>query len=212
MKLKSVFSIVIIVFILGGITFGIRYLKEKMANPYAEKGLVVIGKAPHFSFTNQHGKTISNHHFKGKIYVVDFFFTSCPSICPLMTTNMVKVQNAFDNNAIAMASFSINPEEDTPQVLRQYAQLHGITNPNWHLLTGNPDAILKLSNEGFNIYAEKNNAQMGGFEHSGLFALIDQNGNIVCRKNAHGSPIVYYNGLEEKGIQMLIEDIKKLQK
>lgn len=207
---QKIIPFVVLIGCVVGVTFFISKLRGG-DKTLEEKGLVVVGKAPKFSFTNQNGETITDQTYKGKVYVVDFFFTTCPTICPVMTANMTLVQNAFPDNSIGIASFSINPETDTPQVLKTYAEQKGVTNPNWHFLTGDEDEIYKLSNEGFNIYAGKGNAEEGGFEHSGLFALIDQNGNIVCRKNDKGQPIIYYQGLDNKEIANLVEDIKKLQ-
>ncbi|CAM3263127.1 SCO family protein [Aequorivita lipolytica] len=168
-------------------------------------------KVPAFSFTNQNGKTITNDDYKDKVYIVEFFFTTCPSICPIMTENMLKIQNEFlGNPRVGIASFSIDPEHDTPEVLKEYAKNKGITKPQWHLLTGEKEKIFKLSNEGFNLYVGEAAEVEGGFEHSGFFALIDQNGNIRSRIDENGNPIIYYDGLEDKGIQMLKEDIKKL--
>ena len=173
--------------------------------------MVVIGKVPKFSFTNQNNKTISNENYKGKVYVVEFFFTTCPSICPIMNKNMVKIQNEFFGNPnLAIASFTIDPATDTPAVLKVYGTQYKITNPNWHLLTGDKDKIYQLANEGFNLYVGEDSEAEGGFEHSGFFALIDQEGNIRSRIDENGNPIIYYNGLEDSGIQMLKEDIKLL--
>lgn len=91
--------------------------------------MMTIGKAPKFSFTDQHGNIISNATFKDKVYVLDFIFTTCPSICPIMTKNMVTVQNAFNNKPIGIVSITINPENDTPEVLKAYAEEYGVTNP-----------------------------------------------------------------------------------
>ncbi|WP_203970171.1 SCO family protein [Capnocytophaga stomatis] len=176
----------------------------------SDSKLVTIGKAPKFSFTNQNNQTISNKDYEGKVYVVDFFFTTCPTICPIMTSSMVKVQNALEGKNVGFASFSINPENDTPEVLKEYAKQHGITSPHWHLLTGDEKAIYDLANNGFNLHAQNNAKGLDGFEHSGLFALVDQKGNIVSRKDADGNPLIYYNGLEGREIEMLIEDIKLL--
>lgn len=208
---RKIISSVIVLICIVLTTFGIIKLRDRNSDALSQKGLVIVGKAPSFSFINQNEQMISNESFKGKIYVVDFFFTTCPTICPIMTTYMTHVQNAFPDNSIGIASFTIDPGTDTPEVLRQYAEKYGVTNPNWHFLTGNEEAVYKLSNVGFNIYAEKGNIEEGGFEHSGLFALIDQNGNIVSRKDANGQPIIYYKGTEKEGVAMLIEDIKKLQ-
>jgi protein SCO1/2 len=190
--------------------FGI-WAVPKIVSKFTKPDLVVIGQVPNFKFTNQDGKVITNTDFKGKVYVVEFFFTTCPSICPIMNDNMIKIQNKFFGNPnLAIASITINPETDTPAVLKEYAKKHNITNPNWHFLTGEKQKIYDLANKGFNLYVGENSEVAGGFEHSGFFALIDQEGNIRSRKDQNGNPIIYYNGLEDKGIQMLIEDINKL--
>lgn len=179
-------------------------------------------KVPSFSFINQYGKEISNKDFEGKVYVVEFFFTTCPTICPRMNANLVQIQNEFkDFENFGVASFTINPEHDTPDVLKAYADKYGITNPNWHLMTGNKESIYKLSNNGFNLYTAEEDTAAGGFEHSGNFALIDKNGFIRSRKDEFGNPIIYYRGIvseaeemDEEGvmeeISILKEDIKKL--
>jgi len=178
-------------------------------------------KVPDFSFTDQNGETITNKDYLGKVYVVEFFFTTCPSICPKMNKNLVDIQDAFKGNTeFGVASFSINPAHDTTEVLKEYESQHGITNPNWHLLTGKKEDIYKLSNEGFNLYTAQDDEVEGGFEHSGNFALIDKNGFIRSRV-LNGNPVIYYNGIiseaektdedgQEEQISMLKEDIKKL--
>ncbi len=179
-------------------------------------------KVPAFSFINQNGETISNKDYLGKVYVVEFFFTTCPTICPRMNKNLVQIQNSFIGfENFGVASFTINPEYDTPEVLKKYAVKYGITNPNWHLMTGNIDTIYDLANKGFNLYTAKDVEVEGGFEHSGNFALIDKNGFIRSRITESGNPLIYYNGIiseeemmNDEGyieeISMLKEDIKKL--
>jgi len=181
-------------------------------------------KVPLFSFENQNGVTITNENYEGKVYVVEFFFTTCPTICPRMNRNLVQIQNTFsDFKDFGVASFTINPDFDTKEVLKAYADNYGITNPNWHLMTGDKDVIYDLANVGFNIYAGENPEVEGGFEHSGNFALIDKNGFIRSRKDKHGNPKIFYKGIvseEEKvdedgipeEISMLKEDIVKLLK
>lgn len=179
-------------------------------------------KVPAFSFTNQNGETITNKDYEGKVYVVEFFFSTCPTICPRMNRNLIQIQNTFkDFEDFGVASFTINPDYDTPEVLKLYAEQYGVTNPNWHLMTGNKAEIYKLSNEGFNLYTAEESGVAGGFEHSGNFALIDKNGFIRSRKDDFGNPIIYYRGItseEEKvdddgtpeEISALKDDIKKL--
>lgn len=179
-------------------------------------------KVPAFSFTNQNGVTITNKDFEGKVYVIEFFFTTCPTICPRMNKNLIQIQNTFkDFEDFGVASFTINPDYDTPETLKNYANQYGVTNPNWHLMTGNKDAIYKLSNEGFNLYTAEEADIAGGFEHSGNFALIDKKGFIRSRKDDFGNPIIYYRGIvsetekvDDDGVKeeisALKKDIKKL--
>lgn len=165
--------------------------------------------APKFELTDQNNKKITNDAYKGKVYVLEFFFATCPTICPKMNANLVKIQDQFfGNKNFGIASITINPENDTPEVLKKHAALLGVRSENWHFLTGNRDYIYQLANKGFNLYAgQSDNKFNGGFEHSGLFALIDKKGNIRCRRDNFGNPIMYYDGLEEKGVKALKEDI-----
>ncbi len=179
-------------------------------------------RVPNFQFINQDSLVISDKDYKGKVFVVEFFFTSCPSICPIMTNNLVSIQEEFGaSDEFGIASFSITPEYDTPQVLKEYAEEHGITDLDWHLMTGDNQKIYELANVGFNIFAAEAPDVPGGFEHSGLFALIDKKGYIRSRVDDYGNPIIYYRGAitEEQGsnehgeseqISILKEDIKKL--
>lgn len=178
-----------------------------------EDALVKIGPAPKFDLTDQNNLKISNESYKGKVYVIEFFFSTCPSICPIMNKNMTEIQNEFAKNGnFGIASITINPANDTEQVLKKHAADLGVTSPNWHFLTGNRDTIMNLANKGFNLYAAQNNKVNGGFEHSGLFALIDKQGNIRCRKDKQGNPILYYDGLEKEGVKAIKEDINLLLK
>jgi protein SCO1/2 len=180
-------------------------------NKEVETGLVKIGPAPKFELTNQDGKTISNKNYDGKVYVVEFFFSTCPTICPIMNKNMITIQNEFFGNPnFGIASITINPENDTAAVLKKHAEELGVKSINWHFLTGDQKYIYEIANKGFNLYAGENKNANGGFEHSGLFALIDKEGNIRCRKDQFGNPILYYDGLEAKGVKAIIEDIKIL--
>ena len=178
--------------------------------------LFTFNKVPDFEFTNQNGKRITNKTYEDKVYVVEFFFSTCPTICPLMNEKMVSIQDEFSlNSNFGIASISITPEIDTPEILKEYAEENKITHPNWHLLTGkSEDFVYALSNKGFKLYAGKGDEDHGGFEHSGLFALVDKNGFIRSRKDEFGNPIMYYRAIEEQGfldqILELKEDIKIL--
>jgi len=205
--MKKNYSYIGITFVI--LVFGI-WAVPKIVNTLSKPDLATIGQVPAFSFTDQNGKTITNADYDGKVYVVEFFFTTCPDICPIMTENMTKIQNEFLGNPnVGIASFTIDPKHDTPQVLKAYAKEKGITKLQWHLLTGPKEKIFKLANEGFNLYVGETPTG-AGFEHSGFFALIDQEGNIRSRKDDNDNPLIYYDGLNLKDIQMLKEDIKKL--
>ena len=212
--MKKKYSYVGIAFII--LLFGI-YSVPKIAKHFQKADLFQFEKVPAFEFTNQNGETISNESYKGKVYVVEFFFTTCPSICPIMNQKMLTIQNEFFGNPeFGIASISSTPEIDTPKVLKEYAKNLGINHQHWHLLTGQSEEVVyALSNKGFQLYAGRDEAQgHGGFEHSGLFALIDKNGYIRSRKDEYGNPIKFYRALEEHGfsdqIQELKEDIKLL--
>ncbi len=173
--------------------------------------LFTIGKAPQFSLTDQNKQTVSNQTYAGKVYVLEFFFSTCPTICPIMNKNMKLVQESFGSNAnFGIASITINPENDTPEVLKKHAEDIGAKGTNWHFLTGDKTKIFDIANKGFNLFAGENKKVNGGFEHSGLFALIDKKGNIRSRKDDFGNPIIYYDGLEAKGVAALKQDITKL--
>mgnify|MGYP003110758591 CR=1 FL=1 len=179
-------------------------------------------RVPEFSFVNQHGDTVTNRDYLGKVYVIEFFFTTCPSICPIMNRNLIDVQNEFkDEPDFGIASITIDPEFDTPEVLREYAENYGVTNPNWNFLTGDKEKIYEMANAGFGIYAGKEETAPGGFAHSGLFALIDKEGYVRSRTDAQGNPIIYYRGYIEQNksitegeetpqIDILMEDINNL--
>ena len=179
-------------------------------------------KVPEFKFKNQNGRFISNKDYLGKVYIIEFFFTTCTTICPIMTKNLVHIQNSFTSfPEFGMASFSINPEHDTVEVLKNYQLENGIINPNWNLMTGERNEIYKLANEGFNLYTATSPDFTDGFEHSGYFALVDKDGYIRCRSDKFGNPQVYYKGsvdhiqkLDKNGeseeISILKEDLLKL--
>jgi protein SCO1/2 len=172
---------------------------------------------PSFEFTNQEGNVINNETYKGKVYVVEFFFTTCPTICPIMNQKMLLIQKEFaENSKVGIASISITPAIDRQEILKKYAISNGITHKNWHLLSGkSEETVFNLSNNGFKLYAGVDNkVEHGGFEHSGLFALVDKTGTIRSRKDNQGNPILYYRAIEDGSfpdqINELKEDIKIL--
>lgn len=176
-----------------------------------EDKLIKIGPAPKFELINQDNKKITNETYKGKVYVLEFFFSTCPTICPKMNESMLLIEKKFFGNPnFGIVSITIDPEHDNPQVLKDHAKLLGVKSLNWNFLTGDKAYIFNLANKGFNLYAGENKKVAGGFEHSGLFALIDKNGNIRCRNDEFGNPILYYDGLDKKGVRNIQQDINIL--
>jgi protein SCO1/2 len=173
-------------------------------------------KVADFLFLNQDSLFISNQDFNGKVFVAEFFFTRCPSICIEMNKNMKVLDELYgDRDDFGIASFTIDPENDTPTTLKKYSELIEVKSKSWHFLTGDKEDIYELSNKGFNIFSSINEAVEGGFEHQGFFALIDKDGYIRSRANNFGTPIVYYSGITNEnenvqGIEMIKEDIEKL--
>ncbi|WP_343618664.1 SCO family protein [Flavobacterium sp.] len=195
----------------GDVVKGNRLDNVGSKNSKSDAKLITIGKAPKFELTNQDNVKISNETYKGKVYVLEFFFTTCPSICPKMNLSMLEIEKTFFGNPnFGIVSITIDPVHDTPQVLKDHAKLLGVKSSNWNFLTGDRQTIMDLSNKGFNLYAGENSKVSGGFEHSGLFALIDKDGNIRCRKDEFGNPNIYYDGLDKKGVREIQEDIKIL--
>jgi len=206
MKKNSYKGIVFIMLVFG--SWAVPKIIQKLKK---KDNLMTFEKVPHFEFTNQNGKIISNNFYKGKVYVVEFFFTTCPTICPKMNTSLLKIQQTYLGNPnFGIASITINPKHDTPEVLKKYEIEKSITSKNWNLLTGDKDSIYALANHGFKLYAGEDSTATGGFKHSGLFALIDKKGYIrsrVVKKGGFENPLKYYDGLDPKQVHMLKEDI-----
>lgn len=161
-------------------------------------------KIPAFSMTNQEGKTVTNKTLENKIYVADFFFTTCPGICPKMTHNMRAVQEAFrKNDDVMIISYSVTPEKDSVAVLKNYAVEKGVDAKKWNLLTGNRQEIYNLGRQAYfveeDLGTEKDDDD---FLHTENFVLIDKN------KHIRG----IYNGLNKTSVAQLIADIKTLKK
>lgn len=192
----------------GNSTIDGQRLDMRSGKGNSKNDLVTIGPAPKFTLTNHNNQAFSDSDFAEKVYVLEFFFVNCPTICPVMNQNMKILENSFFGNPnFGIASITIDPDNDTVEVLKQHAADLGVRSSNWQFLTGEKQYIFDISNKGFNLYAGENKNVSGDFEHSGLFALIDKNGNIRSRRDAHGNPILYYDGLEKEGIKALQQDI-----
>lgn len=208
MKKNSYIAIAFVILV-----FGIWAIPKIIAR-FDRPELVRFEMVPPFEFTSQDSVLVDQKTFEGKVYVVEFFFTSCPTICPKMHESMLKLQKAFYGNpSFGIASITIDPKRDNPATLKEYAEKKGVTLKNWYFLTGDKESIYDFSNNGFKLYAGENKDVEGGFEHSGLFALIDKQGYIRSRTVVNGdieNPIKFYNGLDPKEVEWLKEDISVL--
>ncbi len=161
-----------------------------------------------FSFVNQNGKVITNKDYEGKIYVADFFFTTCQTICPKMTRNMVWLQDKIkDNPKVKLLSHSVFPNEDTVEVLKKYALEQGVNDSKWNLVTGNQKDIYKIARQSYLVVKTGKPEELYDMVHTENFVLVDQKGRIRG----------FYNGLNidkevdgEQNLMQLLEDIEYL--
>ena len=154
-----------------------------------------------FSFTNQNGKKITQKDYDGKIYVADFFFTTCGSICPKMTTNLVQVQKAFINNPkVMLLSHTVFPETDSVSVLKKYAIKNGVIDSKWNLVTGDKKQIYTMARKSYLAVKLGKPNELYDMVHTENFVLVDS------KRRVRG----FYDGTKEEDIQQLIEDIKFL--
>ncbi|TLV01614.1 SCO family protein [Dyadobacter luticola] len=161
----------------------------------------VYNTIPPFSFVDQKGDTITEKVVENKIYVTDFFFTTCPTICPVMKREMIKVYNAYKGNPeVMILSHSIDPEHDTPQVLNTYAKDLGVEGNQWLFLTGQKEKIYEIGQNSYMSTAKEDKTADGGYIHSGAFILVDKD------KHVRGM----YDGTTDEGTQKLIADIETL--
>lgn len=136
-------------------------------------------KIADFAFTNQNGKIITQKEYENKIYVADFFFTTCPTICPKMTDNMVWLQNQLKNNPeVKLLSFSVTPDIDTPDVLKKYAQEKGVDDARWNLVTGDKKDIYYLARKSYLAVKTGKPEEMYDMVHTENFILVDKNKRI----------------------------------
>ena len=205
------------------IVLAVVFLTIGLGIGYFKKDLYTVMKVPEFNLTDQNNKKINNHDMLGKVYLVEFFYSKCPTICPVMNQNMRHIEDAVNNPNFGIISISIDPTNDTPEVLKNHAAMMGAKSPNWHFLTGDRDYIGKIADQ-FNIYVGDKEDEAESLNHSGMIALVDQQGNIRSRYGKDGMPILYYSGLNYEDPQgknaqlsgkyhpdreLLIEDIKK---
>ena len=168
-------------------------------------GILTKDTIPHriadFAFVNQDGDVVTNSSFKNKIYVADFFFINCPSICPEMSKQMYRIYEKFlENDQVSLLSHTIDPEYDTVAALANYARLLGVNSEKWQFVTGNKEQIYDIGETSYMVVANEDENAPGGFIHSGAFLLIDK------ERQVRG----VYDGTVASQVDLLIKDINKL--
>ncbi len=167
------------------------------------KADTVYHTVPDFKFVNQDGDTITQDDFKDKVYVTDFFFTTCPTICPTMKAQMLRVYEEFyDNDEVMILSHTIDPVHDSVEVLHDFAHKLGVESSKWDFVTGDKEKIYEQGMKGYMVTAGEDKSAPGGYIHSGAFILVD--------KDRHVRGI--YDGTEPIQVNELIEDIRLLLK
>lgn len=160
-------------------------------------------KISDFELVNQNGKTITQEDYKNKIYVADFFFTTCQTICPIMTDHMFEIQNTIlDDDEVMLLSHSVTPVIDSIPQLKKYAKLKGVNDAKWNLVTGNKKQIYELARKSYLAVKSIGNGDQYDMIHTENFMLIDK------KRQIRG----FYNGTSPTAIDSLLQDIKKLKK
>lgn len=163
-------------------------------------GDTIYHTVPDFAFINQDSQWVSNETFAGKAYVVDFFFTHCPTICPKVAKQMKRVHDRFlEEDRLLLLAHSIDPKRDTIGRLKWYADNLGVESSKWHFVTGDKDSIYAIADDYFSIAIENSDAP-GGFDHSGRLILIDPQRRVRS----------FCDGTDEKSVDKFMLDIDKL--
>ena len=205
MKLKLILKIFLIYSIV--FYFGCTQKKSSVLLPiYGEKKIIsgdtIYHQIASFNLTNQIDQVVNQNTTKNKIYIANFFFASCQSICPMMSNQLQEVQKAFlADDSVLILSHSVNPLHDTVAVLSNYADTYGAKTNKWHLLTGNKKQIYDLAKTSYLVNAFEDDGSPEGFLHSELFLLIDKKARIRGM----------YDGTNTAEVKKLIEDVKLLK-
>lgn len=166
-----------------------------------EKTDTVFHYIKEFAFVNQDSLVVTNQTFDDKIYITDFFFTSCPSICPIMKGQMLRVYETFqEEGSVVFLSHTIDPEYDTVALLKDYSERLGVESNKWHFVTGDKQAIYKIAQLSYMSVVADEPSAPGGYIHSGRFILVDK------KRHIRG----VYNGTDQEDVNILIADIKIL--
>jgi protein SCO1/2 len=204
-SLRNIFAYSYILIVVCVMASCIKKKEEKLPI-FGERELAgkdtVYHKIGDFKFVDQDSAEITPRTFDGKIYVADFFFTSCRTICPIMKTQMLRVYDSIENDPeVLLLSHTIDPEYDTVGRLHDFAARLGVKSSKWHFVTGNKDSIYNIAQKSYFATALEDKTEPDGFIHSGAFLLIDKDKRIRGK----------YDGTKEEDVNRLLADIKKLE-
>ena len=183
------------------ITLGLLlWLRNVEMSALRQRTVSSYGKLPSFQLTNQNGQAFGSGQLAGKIWIADFIYTTCPGPCPMISSRMSELQKPLENSDVHLVSFSVDPEKDTPAVLRDYAAKLQAQPGRWDFLTGSKSAIYKLSHDGFKLAVSDGSAEQGLPIHSTRMVLVDRRGQIRG----------YYDAVEADAITNLVADTNHL--
>ena len=205
MKIEFIFLILFLLFSCSNNKEELPIYGRKKISERLVDGKLVYDTIEHtisnFSFLNQNGQIVNNKTFEGSVYIADFFFTSCPTICPIMKNNLMDIYKIFEGNSkVKFLSHTINPSYDNVDKLHSYSKKLGIDNKIWHFVTGDIEKIYEIAKNSYMVTALEDSDEPGGFLHSGTFLLVDS------KRRIRG----VYDGTDKSEMNKIIDDIKRL--
>jgi len=190
-------TLILIPLVTAGLLF---WLRQIQVNHFSNRPLPSYGTVPKFELVNQDAQPFGSRELSGKIWIADFIFTTCPGPCPIISTRMSELQKPLGKSDVHLVSFSVDPEKDTPEVLRVYADKLRKEPLRWDFLTGPLEAITSLSRDGFKLGISEGEQPESGPIHSTRFVLVDRRGTIRG----------YYDALAPDGVTKLLADTNHL--
>jgi protein SCO1/2 len=190
-------TLILIPLVTAAMLFAVRQME---VSKLRSRTLVSYGTVPNFQFVNQNGQPFGSAELAGKIWIADFVFTSCPGPCPMISSRMSELQRPLEKTDVHLVSVSVDPEKDTPEALRGYAERLHAQPGRWDFLTGSKPAIYDLSRNGFKLAVDDGSAEEGVPVHSTRFVLVDRRGTIRG----------YYDALAPDAITTLLADTSHL--
>jgi protein SCO1/2 len=189
--------LILIPLVTAGLLLWLRHVE---ARALAQRTVSSYGTVPHFQLVNQDGQPFDSTQLAGKIWIADFIYTTCPGPCPMISTRMSELQKPLEKTDVHLVSFSVDPEKDTPEVLRGYAEKLQAELQHWDFLTGPKSAIYKLSHDGFKLAVSDGSDAEGIPVHSTRMVLVDRHGEIRG----------YYDATEADAVTKLLADTSHL--